>query len=56
MGMEGLGHLKKSSNLIGNRTRDQQSCSIVLQPTKLPRTCPMISFVRVSYDNALPTD
>jgi hypothetical protein len=28
---------KKSSDLIGNRTRDLQTCSIVPESTKLPR-------------------
>jgi hypothetical protein len=35
--LEGLGKLKKSNDLIGNRTRDLLACSIVLQPTMLPR-------------------
>jgi hypothetical protein len=36
--LEGLGKLKKKSNgLIGNRTRDIPACSIVPQPTTLPR-------------------
>jgi hypothetical protein len=34
--LEGLGQLKKSSNLIGNGTRDLPACSIVPQPTTLP--------------------
>jgi hypothetical protein len=33
--LEGLGLLKKF-NIIGNRTRDLQACSIVPQPTTLP--------------------
>jgi hypothetical protein len=36
--LEGLGQLKKSSDLIGNRTRDLPACSMVPQPTTLPRT------------------
>jgi hypothetical protein len=32
--LEGLGNLKKFSDLIGNRTRDLSACSIVPQPTK----------------------
>jgi hypothetical protein len=36
--LEGLGQLKKKSNeLIGNWTRDLPACSIVPQPTTLPR-------------------
>jgi hypothetical protein len=35
MRLEGLGQLKKSNDLIANRTRDLPSCSIVLQPTML---------------------
>jgi hypothetical protein len=35
--LELLGKLKKSNDLIGNRTRDLPACSIVPQPTKLPR-------------------
>jgi hypothetical protein len=34
--LEGLGQFKKSSELIGNRTRDLPTCSIVPQPTALP--------------------
>jgi hypothetical protein len=36
--MEGLGQLKKSNDLIRNRTRDFPACSIVPQPTTLPRS------------------
>jgi hypothetical protein len=35
--LEGLGQLKKSSYLIGIRNRDLPDCSIVPQPTTLPR-------------------
>jgi hypothetical protein len=38
--LKGLGQLKnheKSNDLIANRTRDLPTCSIVPQPTKLPR-------------------
>jgi hypothetical protein len=36
--LEGLGRLKKKSDdLIGKRTRDLPACSIVPQPTTLPR-------------------
>jgi hypothetical protein len=34
---EGLGKLKKKIHLIGARFRDFQGCSIVAQPTTLPR-------------------
>jgi hypothetical protein len=35
--------IEKSNDLIGNRTRDFPTCSIVPQPTTLPRA-PNISF------------
>jgi hypothetical protein len=35
--LEELGQFKKSNNLIGNRIRDRTACSIVPQPTTLPR-------------------
>jgi hypothetical protein len=35
--LEGLGQLKKSNYLIENRTRYLPACSIVPQPTTLPR-------------------
>jgi hypothetical protein len=35
--LKGLGQLKKSSGLIGNRTRDLPACSIMPQPTTLSR-------------------
>jgi hypothetical protein len=35
--LEGLGKLKKSSDLMGNRTCDLPACSIVPQPTTLSR-------------------
>jgi hypothetical protein len=34
--LEGLGQLKNSDDLIGNRTRDLPACSVVPQPTALP--------------------
>jgi hypothetical protein len=37
MRLEGLGQLKKSSDLIENQTRDLPACSLVPQPTTLPR-------------------
>jgi hypothetical protein len=35
--LEELGKLKKFNDLIGNRIRDLPACSIVPQPTTLPR-------------------
>jgi hypothetical protein len=35
--LEGLGQLKKSNDLIRIRSRDLPACSIVPQPTTLPR-------------------
>jgi hypothetical protein len=35
--LEGLGQLKKTKYLIGNRTHDLPACSIVPQSTTLPR-------------------
>jgi hypothetical protein len=35
--LEGLGKFKKFIHLIGSRTRDLSACSIVPQPTTLPR-------------------
>jgi hypothetical protein len=35
--LEGLGQLKKKIHLIGTRTRDLPACSIVPEPTTLPR-------------------
>jgi hypothetical protein len=35
MGLEGLGKLKNSTDLIGNRTRDLPACSIVPQQITL---------------------
>jgi hypothetical protein len=35
--LEGLVKLKKSSDLIRNRARDLSPCSIMPQPTTLPR-------------------
>jgi hypothetical protein len=35
--LEGLGQLKKSNYLVGNRTRNLPACSRVPQPTTLPR-------------------
>jgi hypothetical protein len=38
MRLEGLGKLKKSDDLIGHRNGNLPACSIVPQPTTLPRT------------------
>jgi hypothetical protein len=35
--LERLGQLKNANDLIGNRTRDFPACSIMPQPTTLPR-------------------
>jgi hypothetical protein len=37
MRLERLDQVKKSNDLIGNRTRDLPACSIALQATTLPR-------------------
>jgi hypothetical protein len=43
--------IKKSNELIGNRTRDLSACSIVPQPTTLPRASPPCPTVwRTAYD------
>jgi hypothetical protein len=36
--LEGLGQLKKSNDIIVNRTRDFPACSMVPQQTTLPRS------------------
>jgi hypothetical protein len=42
--VEGVGKLKKKKiNLIGGRSRDIPACSIVLQPTTLPRAPSILS-------------
>jgi hypothetical protein len=35
--LQGLGQLGNRFDLIGTRTRDLPACSVVLQPTTLPR-------------------
>jgi hypothetical protein len=42
VGLEGLGKLKKSTS-SGTRTGDLPACSIVLQPTMLPRALDSVS-------------
>jgi hypothetical protein len=43
--LEGLGKLKKSNDLIGTRTRYLPTCSIVPQPTTLPRAAFIIIII-----------
>jgi hypothetical protein len=45
--------IEKSNDLIGNRTRDIPACSIVPQPTTLPRapTLAHTNFKRYDYTN-----
>jgi hypothetical protein len=43
--LERLGQFEKSNELIGNRTRYLPACSIVPQPTTLPRA-PLNNYVR----------
>jgi hypothetical protein len=67
MRLEGLGELKKFSDLIGIRSRNLPDCSIVPQPTTLPRGprtkssicisglrechCVMVSVVHLEWEN-----
>jgi hypothetical protein len=46
--LEGLRQLKKIIHLIGTRTRDLPVCSIVPQPTTLPRDLREILVRRIS--------
>jgi hypothetical protein len=47
--MEGLGQLKKSSDLIENRTRNVAACSIVPQPTTLSRApFPVMRYMKIA--------
>jgi hypothetical protein len=41
--MGGLGKLKKSNDLIGNRTRDLPACSVVPQPTMNDKKARMLT-------------
>jgi hypothetical protein len=48
MRLEGLGQLKKSKDLLGNRTRELLDYSIEPQPKTLPNyatTCPLQMFI-----------
>jgi hypothetical protein len=45
--LEGLGQLKKV-HLIGNLTRDLPACSIVPEPTTLPRA-PILLYMQENY-------
>jgi len=40
--------MKKSSDTIGNRTRDLPACSAVPQPTALPRA-PSLTYTHINY-------
>jgi hypothetical protein len=51
--MEGLGQVKKI-HLIATRTRDLLACSIVPQPTTLPRAPPPISFM-ILFNITIPS-
>jgi hypothetical protein len=42
--------IEKFNDLIGSRTRDITACSIVLQPTSLPRAPPLF-YVRVAINS-----
>jgi hypothetical protein len=42
--LQALGQLKKTNDIIGNRTRYLPACSIVPQPTTLPRAPPSYIF------------
>jgi hypothetical protein len=48
--LEGLGQLKKKINLIGTRTCDLPICSIVPQPTMLPRVQTIVLAIFKLYD------
>ena len=37
--------MKKSNDIIGNRTRDLSACSAVPQPTAPPAACPIYIFI-----------
>jgi hypothetical protein len=50
MRLEGLGKLKRS-HLIGTQSRDLPACSIVPQPTTLPRAPQLIRSMRVRDKN-----
>jgi hypothetical protein len=43
-----LGQLKKFNDLVGNRTRDLPACSMVPQPTTLPRA-PFLFILSIYY-------
>jgi hypothetical protein len=52
--LEGLGQLKKSNHLIGLRTRDLPACSIMPQPTTIPRVPLLFSVLREIFAPFLP--
>jgi hypothetical protein len=41
------GSIKKSNDLMGNRTRDLPACSIVSQPTTLPLPYLLLQFILI---------
>jgi hypothetical protein len=46
--LEGLGKLKRFNDLIGNRTHNIRACSIVPQPSTLPRaTCKQEYYIKL---------
>jgi hypothetical protein len=49
--LEGLGQLKNPVTSSGNQTRDLPACSIVPQPTTLPRE--VISYEMLFYINEM---
>jgi hypothetical protein len=56
VGLEGLGQLEKSNDLIGNRTRDLPDYSIVPQPTTLPSASQFIIFTKYYYSGKIIED
>jgi hypothetical protein len=53
--LEGLGKLKKKIHLIGTRNRDLPACSIVPQPTTLPRASATNFYLHFSKRNKSET-
>jgi hypothetical protein len=53
--LEGLGQLKKSNDLIGNRTRDLRLCSILSQRTTLPRVSKVSATFIKTWQSCTPT-
>jgi hypothetical protein len=46
--------IEKSNHFIGNRTRDLSACSIVPQPTTLPRV-PLFAYIEVKEHTLHPS-